>query len=304
MDDTEFVPVPEEVTLLWSRVQEALAANEYPSPRRIDRLASAAGLELAGSTIAGWFETWSVVPAWEKFQVLINALAAEHDEDWRSLHRAALTADREHKRKQRQRKDLGRATTPVPFDPLATDGVLGPQSSMRDPAREMSWFGAGPAGQSPAGLSRVSGSVPRQLPVDVTHFTGRVAEMRTLDALLAQNDVGRHAATVIAVITGTAGVGKTALAVRWAYRVRDRFPEGQLFVNLRGYDPGSPMTPEQALEEFLRALDVPADRIPAELGARAALYRSLLDGRRILVVLDNASRYGHCCLAHPPVGSW
>jgi hypothetical protein len=73
-DDTPVVPVPAEVTRLWDCVKRALAANEHPTPRRIDRMASAAGLELAGSTIAGWFETWSVVPAWEKFEVLLKAL--------------------------------------------------------------------------------------------------------------------------------------------------------------------------------------------------------------------------------------
>jgi tetratricopeptide (TPR) repeat protein len=251
VDDSEIGPVPEAVLRLWRCVQRALAANEDPSPRRVERMASAAGLELAASTISGWFETWSVVPAWEKFEVLVKALAAEHDEDWRSLHRAALTADRQHKKERRQRdKELGRAD------------------------------------QRPAGPSAVSGSVPRQLPVDVAHFTGRGAELATLDALLAQGDTARPVAMVIA---GTAGVGKTALVVHWAHRVRDRFPDGQLFVNLRGYDPDSPMAPEQALEEFLRALDVPAERIPAGLGEKAALYRSLLDGRRLLIVLDNAN---------------
>lgn len=253
-------------------------------------MAAAAGLELAGSTIAGWFETWSVVPAWEKFEVLVKALAAEHDEDWRSLHRAALTADRERKREERRRKELDRATTPVSFAPMAADEHPDPRLSMRDPAPAgPSGVVAAPADKSPAGLAPASRSVPRQLPMDVTHFTGRDAELATLDAFLAQDDVDRPAAMVIQAIAGTAGVGKTALVVHWAHRVRDRFPDGQLFVNLRGYDPGLPMTPEQVLEEFLRALEVPAEQIPAGLGARAALYRSLLAGRRVLIVLDNAN---------------
>ncbi len=252
-------------------------------------MASAAGLELAASTIAGWCATWSVVPAWEKFEILVKALAAEHDEDWRSLHSVAFTADRKRKKEQRQRnKELGRATALVPFTPftpLATDKQPDRQPSMhgRAPAA-MSWVVVAPADQPPAGPFAVS--VPRQLPVDVAHFTGRGAELATLDAPLAQDGAARPAAMVIA---GTAGVGKTALVVRWAHQARDRFPDGQLFVNLRGYDPGSPMAPEQALEEFLRALDVPAERIPAGLGEKAALYRSLLDGRRVLIVLDNAN---------------
>ncbi|MEO7196823.1 MAG: tetratricopeptide repeat protein [Pseudonocardiaceae bacterium] len=274
MEDAAVEPAPEAVTHLWACVRKALAANEDPSPRRIDRMAAAAGLELAGSTVAGWFETWSVVPAWEKFDVLVKALAAEQDEDWHALHRAALTADRERKRDERRRKEGSRATAPVdprdpPIDPRAT--------------RE----GADPAGQSPA--ERSPGSAPRQLPVDVTHFIGRDAELASLDAFLPQDEVDRPSVMVIQAIAGTAGVGKTALVVHWAHRVRDHFPDGQLFINLRGYDPGPPLAPEQALEELLRGLEVPAERIPAGLGARAALYRSLLDRRRVLIVLDNAN---------------
>ncbi|MBV9142013.1 MAG: tetratricopeptide repeat protein [Pseudonocardiales bacterium] len=249
-------------------------------------MASAAGLELAGSTIAGWFETWSVVPAWEKFEVLLKALAAEKDADWRTLHHAALTADRRRKQEERRRKKPGEHPTPVSAEPLAPHRAPDRHSPVLDPTlAAMSWVVAVPPGQAPAGPL----PVVRQLPMDVAHFTGRDAELTALDARLIHDDGRRPTAMAIAVITGTAGVGKTALAVRWAHRVRDRFPEGQLFVNPRGYDSGPPMAPEQALEEFLRALDVPAERIPAGLGARAALYRSLLDGRRVVIVLDNAN---------------
>ncbi|MGH3830116.1 MAG: ATP-binding protein [Pseudonocardiaceae bacterium] len=127
---------------------------------------------------------------------------------------------------------------------------------------------------------------PRQLPADVAFFTGRDAELGRLDALL---DGAEPAAVVISAIAGTGGMGKTSLAVHWAHQVRERFPDGELYVNLRGYDPGPPVTPEQALDGFLRALDVPAEKIPHDVDAQAGLYRSLLAGRRMVVVLDNAA---------------
>ncbi|MDQ3989328.1 MAG: tetratricopeptide repeat protein, partial [Actinomycetota bacterium] len=140
--------------------------------------------------------------------------------------------------------------------------------------------------------------VPAQLPADVDVFTGRTAELAELDHLLtfapAQTDptdaAGENStAVVISAVSGTAGVGKTALALRWAHRIRTEFPDGQLYVNLRGYDPDQPLSPADALARFLRALGVAGADIPPEVDERAASYRSLLDGRRILIVLDNAS---------------
>jgi tetratricopeptide (TPR) repeat protein/transcriptional regulator with XRE-family HTH domain len=129
--------------------------------------------------------------------------------------------------------------------------------------------------------------VPRQLPAPVQHFAGRSAELKMLNGLLdhsADKDT-----VVISAIGGTAGVGKTALAVHWAHQVAELFPDGQLYVNLRGFAPsGSPAAPGDAIYEFLDALGVPADLIPADLDARAAMYRSVLAGKRVLVVLDNA----------------
>jgi tetratricopeptide (TPR) repeat protein/transcriptional regulator with XRE-family HTH domain len=128
---------------------------------------------------------------------------------------------------------------------------------------------------------------PAQLPMDVPSFTGRADDLRTLRALLDGAD--RPPAVLISAIGGTAGVGKTALAVHWAHQVSDRFPDGQLYVNLRGFDPGGAVTdPAEALHGFLTALQVAAQRIPATLEARAALFRSLVAGRRLLVLLDNA----------------
>ena len=106
---------------------------------------------------------------------------------------------------------------------------------------------------------------------------------------VGQAGLGDAAAVPIAILAGTAGVGKTALAVRWARRVAAAFPDGQLYVNLRGYDPGAPVSPGDALAGFLRALGLAGEDIPAGEDERAAAYRSLLDGRRTLVVLDNAA---------------
>jgi tetratricopeptide (TPR) repeat protein/transcriptional regulator with XRE-family HTH domain len=129
-------------------------------------------------------------------------------------------------------------------------------------------------------------TAPRQLPAMVAHFTGRAAELRALTRVL--DDAGAPGTVVISAIGGTAGVGKTALALHWAHQAARRFPDGQLYVNLRGYDPDRPMPATDALAVFLRALGVPGPEIPANEPERAARYRSLLAGRRVLVVLDNA----------------
>src|SRR5215470_6632314 len=133
-----------------------------------------------------------------------------------------------------------------------------------------------------------AGRVPQQLPAAVAHFAGRAAEIATLTGLL-RGRADRGGTVVISAVSGTAGVGKTALAVYWAHQVADRFPDGQLYVNLRGFDPsGQVMDPAEAVRRFLDALQVPPERIPVDLDAQAAMYRSQLAGKRVLVVLDNA----------------
>jgi tetratricopeptide (TPR) repeat protein/transcriptional regulator with XRE-family HTH domain len=150
-------------------------------------------------------------------------------------------------------------------------GVATPTAEPAEPAR------AGP-GEVP---------LPRQLPAPVPDFVGRAA---ALDALTSLTDRpgGTSGAVVISAIAGTAGVGKTGLAVHWAHRVVDRFPDGQLYVNLRGYDPGPPLPPADALAGFLRALGVPGQDIPPDTEERSARFRSLLAGKQVLVLLDNA----------------
>jgi DNA-binding SARP family transcriptional activator/tetratricopeptide (TPR) repeat protein len=144
---------------------------------------------------------------------------------------------------------------------------------------------ASPIGTQPAAPVP---AVPALLPLDVHGFTGREDELDRLDTMLAA--VGEQStAVVISAVSGTAGVGKTALAVHWAHRIAEKFGDGQLYVNLRGFDPtGSVMDPAEAIRGFLDAFGVPAQRIPAGLDAQAGLYRSLLAGKRVLVVLDNA----------------
>jgi tetratricopeptide (TPR) repeat protein/transcriptional regulator with XRE-family HTH domain len=131
--------------------------------------------------------------------------------------------------------------------------------------------------------------VPRQLPGPVRQFVGRDSEIAVLTSLL-DSAGSAPAALVISAIGGTAGVGKTALAIHWAHQIAGQFPDGQLYVNLRGYDPDEPVTASDALAGFLRALGVPGHDIPAETGERAARFRSLLAGRRMLVLLDNAGQ--------------
>jgi DNA-binding SARP family transcriptional activator/tetratricopeptide (TPR) repeat protein len=131
-------------------------------------------------------------------------------------------------------------------------------------------------------------ALPRQLPAAVASFTGRAAELAALTGLLGPEQGSRAPALVISAIGGTAGVGKTALAIQWAHQVAERFPDGQLYVNLRGYDPDQPVAAADALAGFLRALGVPGTDIPDGAQERASLYRNRLAGRRMLVVLDNA----------------
>ncbi|MFI7131584.1 BTAD domain-containing putative transcriptional regulator [Nonomuraea sp. NPDC050153] len=141
---------------------------------------------------------------------------------------------------------------------------------------------------SEGGQIRSAFPIPAQLPPAVSGFTGRTEALEHLDELLPAAE-GSLATVVISAIAGTGGVGKTALAVHWAHRARDQFPDGQLYVNLRGFGPSeSPITPADAVRGFLDALGVAPHRIPTDVTAQVGLYRSLLAGRRMLVVLDNA----------------
>jgi DNA-binding SARP family transcriptional activator/tetratricopeptide (TPR) repeat protein len=130
--------------------------------------------------------------------------------------------------------------------------------------------------------------VPRELPAEVAGFVGRQGVLKALDELLPDDSGDAAGPVVICAITGTAGVGKTALAVHWSHRAADRFPDGQFYVNLRGYALGRPLPPIEALTTILTALGTPPQQVPVDVAAAAAQYRSQVAGRRMLIVLDNA----------------
>jgi len=127
---------------------------------------------------------------------------------------------------------------------------------------------------------------PAQLPPDIATFVGRAGELAELDMVAAQRE---GSAAPVLVICGSAGVGKTALATRWAHRMRAHHPDGQLFVNLRGYGPGEPMPAAEALARLLHGCGLTDQQIPADEEERSAELRSLLADRRMLLLLDNAA---------------
>ena len=135
----------------------------------------------------------------------------------------------------------------------------------------------------------VEPQVPHQLPADLPAFSGREGDLKALHALLPEA-LDADASTPIASVEGMGGIGKTTLAVHFAHEIADRFPGGQVYLNLRGYGPGEPVEPSAALEAMLTALGVPCDQIPGDLDGRAASWRTHSAGRRLLVLLDNANR--------------
>lgn len=191
--------------------------------------------------------------------------------------------------------ERGQAKWPHPSSVLRLAdalGLIGPKREEFTAAagRRLAGAPAGPDRQAPDRHSLLGQRwvVPRQLPGPVREFTGRHDELAALTGLL-DNRHGTAPAIVISAISGMAGVGKTALAVHWARHAADRFPDGQLYVNLRGYGLEPPMPASDALAGFLRSLGVPGADVPAEVGERAAQFRSLLAGRRMLLLLDNAA---------------
>jgi DNA-binding SARP family transcriptional activator/Flp pilus assembly protein TadD len=178
---------------------------------------------------------------------------------------------------------------PRPVVPTAAAAVLPggiPGSSLGEDKEGVIAQQAPPA-TSPASVS-VPPLVPRQLPAHTPYFVGRVAELGQLTTVLDATTAG-GGTVVITAIEGTAGIGKTALALHWAHQVAERFADGQLYVNLRGFDPtNTPVDPADALRGFLDAFQISPQRIPTSVEAQAGLYRSMLANRRVLIMLDNA----------------
>jgi DNA-binding SARP family transcriptional activator/tetratricopeptide (TPR) repeat protein len=198
---------------------------------------------------------------------LADRLGIDPGEELQRVHRAVLRpAD----------APPGQATTPTPALPA-------PAPDVPAQARAAS---ATPAQADP---SRPVPTAPRQLAADIAGFTGRADRLAELDLLLdtlLDRAAGDGPEASVAVISGPGGVGKTSLAVHWAHRVADRFPDGQLHLNLAGR-PG-PASADAPLMTLLLALGTPPERIPPDADGRSAELRSALAGRRVLILLDNA----------------
>ncbi|WP_405843725.1 AfsR/SARP family transcriptional regulator [Streptomyces sp. NBC_01518] len=201
-------------------------------------------------------------------RILVDELGIEPGPSLRAVHARLLAGE------------PGRAR-PMPDEP--TRGAPAPDSPGGGPR---------PEPDAPAPARRTGAVGPAQLPADLPLFTGRRTELDYVATLLPEGD-GPPGTAVIGVVDGMAGTGKTTLAVHWAHRIAHRFPDGNLYANLRGYDPhGSRMLPGSAIEMFLVALGVAPQAVPEGLDAQAALYRTVLADRRVLIVLDNAGDAG------------
>lgn len=201
-------------------------------------------------------------------RVLIAELAVEPGTQLRDLHQQILAGD--------TALDL----------PVAVKTVerIGPDADLGRPAGTAA--NASPARLGTQPVQPIPDS-PRGLPPTVPHFTGRQSELAALNAML-HHASGQPGAPIF-LICGAAGAGKTALAVHWAHQIADRYPDGQLYINLGGFGPSTESTqPEDAIRDILDAFAVPPDRIPARADAQVTLCRSLLEGKRVLLVLDNA----------------
>ncbi|HXW44649.1 MAG TPA: BTAD domain-containing putative transcriptional regulator [Streptosporangiaceae bacterium] len=265
-------------------VQEDRAEARLAGGRHVELTAELAALvdqhplreRLRGQLMRALYQSGRQAEALARYQegrtVLRTELGVNPGQELQDLHRRILRADP--------------ALAPPTMSPALAHTPLAPPR--RDAAPDATAAVLTDIHDQPAGTDRPTlPLVPRQLPVGVRHFAGRECELAQLNGLLKR--AAARDAVVIAAIGGSGGVGKTTLAVHWAHTVADQFPDGQLHVNLRGYDPGgTPVSPAEAVREFLAALGVPATQLPNAPEAQVTLYQSLLAGRRILILLDNA----------------
>ena len=259
--------------------RETEAAAEIPLMLARHPLAE----RLAGMLMVAWYRCGRQADALQVFRDLrsrlIGELGVEPGADLQRLHQQVLSAD-------------PALTVSADRDAQRRPGTAGsPGHQTALPRRPQSWLVTPelpPNGhRPPPAPPLIPVPAPRQLLAAPPHFAGRQRELRSLDRWL---DSGNDAAgPLVLTISGPPGVGKTALALQWAQRIRRRFPGGQLYANLRGFDPSpAPVAPAGAIRGFLESLGVPARQISPRLDAREGLYRSLLADKRMLIVLDNA----------------
>jgi tetratricopeptide (TPR) repeat protein/transcriptional regulator with XRE-family HTH domain len=261
-------PGPARELFTWVRSQQDLTSLLRQLRRREARRRGGRELtyrELAAKTgwshaIIGQYLTGKVLPPTDRFDALIRILGAQ------SAEQGALATARDRIEELRRTPSMPAGSQPAGSQPGGSQPGSSPDRAPDEP----------------------SGVTPRQLPLAARHFTGRQAELAVMTDL-ADQAARADGTVVIVVIDGTAGIGKTALAVHAAHRAADRFPDGQLYVDLRGFDPaGLPVEPSDAIRGFLDAFVVPGACVPAGFDAQVGLYRSFLAGRRMLVLLDNA----------------
>jgi tetratricopeptide (TPR) repeat protein/transcriptional regulator with XRE-family HTH domain len=177
--------------------------------------------------------------------------------------------------------EAGRVRTPR----MSSVASLAEALDVHGDERERFFLAAYGSTDTPATAAR---EPPRQLPADVRAFVGRDRELARLDGFLTEHDANPGAPLAIMAVIGTAGVGKTGLVVHWAHAMRNRFPDGQLYLDLRGHDAGQPLAPAEALARLLVSLGVREPDIPIDVDERASRYRMAVADRRVLILLDNA----------------
>ncbi|KJY25432.1 BTAD domain-containing putative transcriptional regulator, partial [Streptomyces sp. NRRL S-495] len=280
------------------------------------RLPAAAGVALEELRLTAWEDCLDLEAALGRYRETVpelTALVAEHPlrerfagQLMRALHRSGRTADA----LAVHRLFVGRLAEELGLDPSPELRNLHLELLKSEPernGREAVDLGPdpGPAldpdldlAPDPAPAPGTVVPQPAQLPSPSASFTGRRTELAALDGFAAEAaaDPGPAAApgpatapaAAVFTVSGTAGVGKSTLVVHWAHRVRGRFPDGQLYADLHGFSAGPPLSAHAVLARFLRALGVPGPQVPSAPDEAAALYRSMLADRRVLVVLDNA----------------